>query len=74
MASNEEQYLEAMVSDLRNIVAADMSKALGRFLLKWGFFSNGVQPAELSRYVVAVAAAMMRAILETRQEIEQERS
>lgn len=72
--ADEEKYLEAMVADLRNIVAEDMSKALGRFLMKWGFFANGPTSAELSRYVVAVAAAMMRAILETRQQIEQEKS
>lgn len=69
---SDEQVLQSMVTDLRNVLAKEFAKSFGAFLLKWGFISAGVTPKELSQYIVAIAKATMTAILETRQEIERE--
>jgi hypothetical protein len=63
-----------MVTDLRNLLAKSYAKTFGEFLMKWGFIPKDVSPKELSRYVVAIAKSTMTAILETRQEIERERT
>lgn len=72
--ANDEQILQQMVTDLRNLLAKEFAKTFGAFLRKWGFLPADVTPLYLSRYVVAVAKATMQAIIETRQEIEKERS
>lgn len=70
---SDEQVLQTMMTDLRNVLSKDFAKSFGAFLMKWGFISAAVTPKELSQYVVAVAKATMVAMLETRQEIEKER-
>jgi hypothetical protein len=70
---SDEQILQSMVTDLRNLLAKEFAKSFGSFLLKWGFISTGVTPKDLSRYIVGIAQATMKAILETRQEIEKEK-
>jgi hypothetical protein len=69
---SDEQVLQSMVNDLRNVLAKEFAKSFGSFLLKWGFISRNISAQELSRYVVAVARFTLAAIIETRQEIERE--
>ena len=71
---SDEQILKAMATDLRNILAEDFSMSFGRFLMKWGFISEGVTPQVLSRYVVAIARATLEAIVIERRKIEQEKA
>lgn len=71
---SDAQILHTIVNDLRNSVAKQLSLPIGRFLLKWGFLNTPVDARELSRYMVAVAQAMLRAVFETREQIEKERT
>lgn len=70
---SDEKLVQAMVDDLRNVLAVDFAKSFGKFLMKWGFISSNVTPLELSQYIVAIAQATMAAILTVRRKIEQER-
>ena len=69
----DDQIAQQMVEDLRNHIARDLSLSLGRYLTKWGFVSPGVTPQVLSRYIVGAAQAVMKSILETRQQLEREK-
>ncbi len=71
---SDEQILKTIVNDLRNSVAQHLTVPIGRFLLKWGFINRPIDARELSRYSVAVAQAMLRAIFETREQMEKERT
>lgn len=69
---DDSDVLDKLVRSLRNTVAADLALSMGRFLLKWGFLDTP-NPYLLSRYVNAVARAMLIAIIEERQKIEGEK-
>jgi len=71
---SDDSLIQTMVQDLRNHIAVDLSRSMSRFLLKWGFITPGVKPQILSRYIVAAAQSVMRSIIETRQQLEQEKS
>jgi hypothetical protein len=73
------EAVQYMLNDLRKVFAA-ASKLYGEFLMKWGFLEvkqtrGGVQlnTKQLSRYVASMALATFKAILETRNKMEQER-
>lgn len=72
--ADDEQILQNMMADLRNLLAKEFAKSFGAFLLKWGFIPEAVTPALLGRYVAAVAKATLSSVIEVRREIEREKS
>lgn len=69
----EEQVIQSMLADLRNVLAKHFAKPFGSFLMKWGFISAGVTPKELSLYIVAMAKAIIVSMLEVRRQIEKDK-
>jgi hypothetical protein len=77
---DQEGVYKAFIGDMRIVLAKHCAVAIGGFLLKWGFLDqeqhNGqviLHRAQLMRYMTAISHAMIRAVVETRQEIEKEK-
>jgi hypothetical protein len=70
---DEQQRVTGLLSDLRQMMARDMGVPLLRFLVKWGFcdadpddLAGTLDRRVFSRYLAAIAAAVLQAVLETR--------
>lgn len=70
---SDQEILEAMMKDLRNILSKSSATAYGRFLLKWGFMDMPVSPVQLARYLETIATSSITAIIELRKRMEQEK-
>lgn len=74
LGSNE-KLLETFAVDMRNLFSKTAAKPLALFLKDWGFLPES-DPAQqvkfLSRYMAAMARAMVRAVIEEREKIEKE--
>ena len=57
---------EAMVVDLRNLLAASVAVPIAKFLVKWGFLSGTPTSKELARYLSAAARGIVAAVVEER--------
>ncbi len=69
------QITQALVGDLRGVLAKDGGTVFARFLQKWGFLDPEKPEAAklLGRYLAAIARSTLTAILNERQAIEKER-
>lgn len=70
---SDQEILEAMMKDLRNILSKSSATAYGRFLLKWGFMDMPVSPTQLARYLEVIATSSVTAVIELRKKMEQEK-
>lgn len=77
---NSEQMLHALMADIRKRISGTLGIPYLELLVKWGFVSADMQHiAEtldrkaFSRYLAAIAGAILKALLETRKEIEIEK-
>lgn len=62
-----DEALARFVGESANVLMQHMGVPVGRLLLKWGFTTPEVIAAELPIFGKAIATAMVRAILETRE-------
>lgn len=69
-----EEITKAMVTDLRNALAKSSAVVYGKFLLKWGFMGEPILAAELGRYLMNIASATVKAIIQTRAELTKEKA
>jgi hypothetical protein len=72
MGTNSEMR-EKLVNDLRKLLAQDAGVAYGKFLLKWGFAEDPIQPLELAGYLQAISEATLKAIILERERTEREK-
>lgn len=72
--ADQQEMLRHMSKDLRNTIARSAAQDFGRFLVKWGFLSQPLQPREMARYFAAMAVGIVKAIFEERQKILEETS
>lgn len=64
---------EALARDFKKLMGEHVAKPLATLLYKWGFFRGAPTPTELTRYIVAMAGASMKALIEERNKMELER-
>ena len=69
----DESIALSLMSDLRVLLSKDLAVPFGRFLLKWGFLDNPIKPAQMGRYLAAIATAVIKTIVEERQKMDMER-
>ena len=70
------QRASELFLDIRGVVAKEAGLPLLRLLIKWGFLdadpedlTNTVDRVQFSAYLAAVAAGMMKAVMETRRSL-----
>lgn len=75
-----EQILHAMMADVRKLIAGSLGVPYLEFLVKWGFIeadmrnlSGTLDRKAFSRYLAAIAGAILKALMETRKELELEK-
>lgn len=64
---------QALVNDLRLVLAKEFAASFGIFLLKWGFVESPVPPLLLGRYISAIAKAVLGAVIKERSLLEREK-
>ena len=64
---------QALMNDLRKILAAQAGTAFLEFLVKWGFLTLPVQKEDLGKYLMAIAESSLSAVIATRVEEEKSR-
>lgn len=64
--------IRAMMNDMKNSLATTFTPVFGRFLLRWGFLTQPVSIAQVRRYTVAIAGAVIQAVIQERQKLENE--
>ena len=67
-----DEIMNALMADLRGLLAKTFAKSFGSFLLKWGFLATPINPLHLARYTAAVARAVLTSVLEERTKLEKE--
>jgi hypothetical protein len=70
---SDEEIAHAMMIDIRNLLAKTSAKAYGSFLIKWGFLDS-FSAAQLGRYMMDIATATSKAIIETRKALAEEKA
>ncbi len=68
---SDENVVREMMNDFRKLYAAN-TQGLAMFLVKWGFLAT-LDTKVITRYLAAMSAASLTAVLRVRQEIEKER-
>jgi hypothetical protein len=68
---SDEEILKQMMNDLRQLYAKNATE-LAIFLRKWGFI-DGLNKAEIARYVAAIGSSTLQAVVQVRQQLEKER-
>lgn len=75
-----EAHLAAIMNDVRKLFSGELGLPYLRFLVKWGFvpadtsnIAGTIDRKLFARYLAEMAAAVVRAVLETREKIELER-
>ncbi len=69
---SDDEIAQAMMTDLRNLLAKTAAASYGSFLLKWGFLDKPIKSEQLGRYIMEIAQATTRTIIETRKKMEEE--
>jgi hypothetical protein len=70
------ELINRLMGELRTTLARECAVPLGRLLYRWGFVGSKkgnqavVDPAQMGRYMTAMAKAIMESIIKTREEIE----
>lgn len=67
-----DEIMNALMTDLRGLLAKTFALSFGSFLLKWGFLVTPINPLHLARYTAAVARAVLTSVLEERAKLEKE--
>ncbi len=73
-SGSPEEISRQLTLDIRQLLAKNTANELVRLLAKWGFIGPQINKEEVARYFGGVAKGIARGILETRQELERERS
>jgi hypothetical protein len=68
---NNQGLVDALIRDLRRRLAKDVGKSLLAYLMRWGFMTVP-DTRLLARYLSAMSAAMVTAMMEERLKIEKE--
>ena len=71
---SDDEIAQAMMTDLRNLLAKTAAASYGSFLLKWGFLDKPIKAEQLGRYMMEIAKTTTRTIIETRKTLEEERA
>lgn len=71
---DDNEIADLMGKDLRTMLAQTAAQTYGRFLLKWGFLDQPIMPAQLGRYMTAIAKAVVTTVVETRKQMTEEKS
>lgn len=71
---SDEEIAQSMMTDLRNLLAKSAASTYGRWLLKWGFLDQPVQAAQLGRYIMEIAKAVTKTVIELRKTIVEEKA
>jgi hypothetical protein len=69
---SDEGLIEALMSDLRVLLAKEVGKTFVGFLIRWGFMPSPDSKL-LARYLSRIAKAVIEAVLNERLELEKER-
>lgn len=72
--ANDEEIARTMSTELRNLLSKTAGQTYGRFLLKWGFMDEPVSALQLATYLDAIAKAVVRTIVQTRQQLLEEKA
>jgi uncharacterized protein YejL (UPF0352 family) len=73
---SSEKVVQALMGDMRLMLAKHLAAPLLQFLMKWGFLSNHITEYTkhaVGRYLAATANAMLTAVIEERQKMEKEK-
>lgn len=71
---SDDEIAQAMMVDLRNLLAKTSATTYGAFLIKWGFMDQPMQAAQLGRYMMEIAKATAKAVIETRKAMAEEKA
>ena len=73
---SSEKVIQALMGDMRVLLAKHLASPLLHFLMKWGFLGNkntANMRHEVGRYLAAMSRAMLTAVIEERQKMEKEK-
>lgn len=71
--ANSEEVINNLMGDFRVLMSKEFLVPFGKFLIKWGFLSVPLQPAQITRYLVRASHAALLAVFAERQREEEER-
>lgn len=72
--ADDDAIVEAMATDLRNVLAKTAAQTYGSFLLKWGFLDQPIRAEQLGAYISAISRAVLKTVIETRRVIVEEKA
>jgi hypothetical protein len=71
---SDDEIAQAMMVDLRNLLAKNAAVTYGAFLSKWGFIDQPPSAVQLGRYMMEIAKATAKAVIELRKTLVEEKA
>lgn len=69
---DDEGIIQAMMGDLRKVMAKTFAPTFLPFLLKWGFMEQPVDVKSATRWIAVVAHGVLTSVLEERKRVAEE--
>lgn len=71
---SDDEIMQTMMRDLRNLLAKTVAQSYGSFLLKWGFLDQPISGLQIAHYIDAIAKSVVTTIIETRKTLVEEKA